>query len=91
MKALFSLLLLIALALGGMVLLSHQDVKAKADLAYKKFAPVSASFSRFRVDKAHLLSIYWRLGFPGKKAPAREAIAVWSLQPFRHVAIETKK
>jgi hypothetical protein len=90
MKSILTFLALLALALGGMVALSHHDVIQRSDLAYKKYLPVSASFSRFRGDSHHLLSIYYRLHFAGKKPPVREAVAYWSVRPFRHVTLMAK-
>ena len=90
MKLILTLCLLLLIALGGMVLLAHHDTTEHVDAAFKKFAPVTASFSRLRGDTQHLVSVYWRLKFPGKKQPVREAVAYWSLRPFRHVTVVTK-
>ncbi|MGI8890925.1 MAG: hypothetical protein ACR2G0_09125 [Chthoniobacterales bacterium] len=89
MKSILAFLLLLAIALGGMVVLAHHDTVAKLNTSYSKFAPVSASFSRFRGDKEHLASIYWRLHF-AKKPRARDIFAYWSLRPFRHVTVVSK-
>lgn len=89
MKFVLTLLGLLLLTLGGMLLLAHHDTTQRADDAFKKFAPVTASFSRFRGDKEHVVSVYWRL-HSGKKQPMREAVAYWSLRPFRHVTLVTK-
>lgn len=90
MKLILIPLVLVAVACGSMVALAHHDTVKHADLAFKKFTPVTASFSRFRGDKQHLLSVYYRLHFPAKKPPLREAVAFWSLRPFRHVTFMTK-
>ena len=90
MKFVLTLLGLLLLTLGGMLLLAHHDTTQRVDAEFKKFAPVSASFSRFGGDKEHVVSVYWRLHFPGKKHPMREAVAYWSLRPFRHVTLVTK-
>ena len=90
MKFILTLCLLFLIALGGMVLLAHHDTAAHVDAAFKKFAPVTVSFSRLRGDTKHLVSVYWHLKFPGKKPPVREAVAYWSLRPFRHVTVVTK-
>ena len=89
MKSLLSLLVIAVLAIGGMVILAHHDTVARLDSSYRKYEPVSASFSRFRGDKNHLVSIYWRLHF-AKKPPVHEIFAFWSLRPFRHVTVVTK-
>ena len=90
MKLILTLLILLLIAFGGMLLLAHHDTTERADLAYRKLAPVTASFSRFRGDKEHLLSVYWRLHFTGKTRPMPEDVAFWSLRPFRHVTLVTK-
>ena len=90
MKLIFTLLVLLLIAFGGMLLLAHHDTTERANVAYKKLAPVTASFSRFRGDKEHLISIYWRLHFTGKTRPMPQDIAFWSLRPFRHVVLVTK-
>jgi hypothetical protein len=90
MKLLLTLIVLVALICGGMVALSHHDVVDRSNIAYKRYLPVTASFSRFRGDGQHLISVYYRLHFTGKKPPLREAIAYWSLRPFRHVTFMTK-
>ena len=75
---------------GGMVLLAHHDTVERANVAYKKLAPATATFSRFRVDKEHLVSVYWRLHFSRKGQRMPENIAFWSLRPFRHVTLVTR-
>ena len=90
MKLIFTLLVLLLIAFGGMLLLAHHDTTERANVAYKKLAPVTASFSRFRGDKEHLISIYWRLHFTGKTRPMPQDVAFWSLRPFRHVVLVTK-
>jgi hypothetical protein len=90
MKALLTLLLVLVLLCGGMVFLSRQDTLQRANAGYKKLAPVTVSFSRFRGGKEHLVSIYWRLHFTGKQAKMPEEIAYWTLKPFRHVTLVTK-
>jgi hypothetical protein len=90
MKLIFALLVLVAVLFGGSVALAHHDTVEHATLAFKKYTPVTASFSRLRGDRAHLLSVYYRLNFPAKKPPLREAVAFWSLRPFRHVTFLTK-
>jgi len=90
MKLILTFFVLILIALGGMVLLAHHDVADRANVAYKKLAPVSATFSRLRGDKAHLVSVYWRLRFSRKTERMPENIAFWSLRPFRHVTLVTK-
>ena len=89
-KLILTLCLLLFIALGGMLLLAHHDTTERVDAAYRKFAPVAVSFSRFRGDTQHLVSVYWRLKFAGRKPPVREAFAYWSLRPFRHVTVVTK-
>ena len=89
MKSILTLVVLVALVVGGMIALSHHDVIQRSDLAYKKYLPITASFSRFRGDSHHWLSVYYRLHF-AKKPPVREAVAYWSLRPFRHVTLMTK-
>jgi hypothetical protein len=89
MKSILTLLVVIVLVLGGMVALAHHDTVARLDDTYRKFSPVTASFSRFRGDKEHLVSIYWRLHF-AKKPPGRDIFAFWSLKPFRHVTVVVK-
>ena len=90
MKLLLALLILILTCFGGMVLLARHDTDAKANVVYKKLAPVTVSFSRFRGSKEHLLSVYWRLHFTGKIEKMPENVAYWSLRPFRHVTLVTK-
>ena len=90
MKALLALVVLLALACGGMIALAHHDVAAQSDSHFRQYRPVTTSFSRFRGDSKHLVSIYYRLHFPGKKPQLREAVAFWSLRPFRHVTFMTK-
>jgi len=90
MKTILTLLVIGLLALGGIVLLAHRDTTERANAAYRKLAPVTASFSRFRGDKHHLISIYWRLHFTGKIARMPENYAFWSLRPFRHVTLVRK-
>jgi hypothetical protein len=58
MKFILTLFVLILIAFGGMVLLAHHDTAERANAAYKKLAPVTASFSRLRGDKVHLVSGY---------------------------------
>lgn len=89
MKLIFSLLVLVLIAFGGMLLLAHHDTAERANAAYKKLAPVTATFSRLRGDKEHLISVYWRLHFTGK-TQRMENVAFWSLRPFRHVTLVTK-
>ncbi len=90
MKIILTLLVALLIVVGGMVVLSHHDTTARADRAYQKLAPVTASFSRFRGDKVHLVSIYWRLHFTGKTRPMPVNVAFWSIRPFRHVTLVTK-
>jgi hypothetical protein len=90
MKLLLAVIVLFAVVGGGMVALSHHDVVNRCDRAFKQYEPVTASFSRFRGDRQHIVSIYYRLHFPAKKPNLREAVAFWSLHPFRHVTLETK-
>ena len=90
MKALLTLILVLVLAGGGMVLLSRSDTLTRANTSYKKLAPVTVSFSRFRGDKKHLMAIYWRLHFTGKEARMPEPVAYWSLRPFRQVTLVSK-
>ncbi len=90
MKTLFAFLALILVAGGVMLGVAHHDTTARANVSYKSLAPVTASFSRFRGDKEHLLSVYWRLHFTGKAPRMPENIAYWSLRPFRHVTFVTK-
>lgn len=91
MKTLIRFVLLIvivvALAGGGMVWLAHNDTTARIGADYQELAPVSATFSRFRCNQTHLISIYWRLHYSGKVSPMPAAVASWSLRPFRHVAL----
>jgi outer membrane lipoprotein-sorting protein len=89
MKLLLTLVVAAVLAIGGLVALAHHDTVARLDTSYRKYEPVSASFSRFRGDKKHLVSVYWRLHF-AKKPPVHDVFAFWSLRPFRHVTIVTK-
>jgi hypothetical protein len=90
MKLILILFILVAVACGGMVALARHDTVERANMAFKKYAPVTASFSRLRGDRTHLLSLYYRLHFPAKKPPLREAVAFWSIRPFRHVTFMTK-
>lgn len=90
MKLILTLLIAVTIATGGMLVLAHHDTVERADAVYRKLAPVSASFSRFRGDKQHLVSIYWRLHFTGKRPKMPENYAFWSLRPFRHVTLPTK-
>ena len=90
MKLILTLLILVVIAFGGMLLLAHHDVTERANTAYKKLAPVTATFSRLRGDKEHLVSVYWRLHFTGKVQPMPENVAYWSLRPFRHVTLVKK-
>jgi len=90
MKFILTLFVLILIAFGGMVLLAHHDTAERANAAYKKLAPVTASFSRVRGDKVHLVSVYWRLHFTGRSERMPETVAFWSLRPFRHVTLVTK-
>ncbi len=90
MKLLLSLLALVLLVVGGMVVLAHHDTEKRVDIAYKDLTPISTTFSRFRGNKEHLLSIYWRLHFTGKRPKMPENYAFWSLRPFRHVTLVTK-
>lgn len=90
MKLILTLLILLSIAFGGMLVLAHHDTTARADAAYRKLAPVTASFSRLRGDKEHLVSVYWRLHFTGKTQRMPENVAYWSLRPFRHVTLVTK-
>jgi len=82
MKLILTLFVLILIALGGMVLLAHHDVTDRANVAYKKLAPVSATFSRFRGDKAHLVSVYWRLRFIVKRNVCRKISPSGRCGPF---------
>ena len=91
MKLIFTLFVLLLIVFGGMLLLAHHDTTERADAAYKKLAPVTASFSRIRGDKEHLVSVYWRLHFTGKTERMPGAVAYWSLRPFREVVLVTKK
>lgn len=70
--------------------MARHDTDAKANAVYKKLAPVTVSFSRFRGNKEHLLSVYWHLHFTGKIEKMPENVAYWSLRPFRHVTLVTK-
>ncbi len=90
MKLILTLLIILAVACGGMIALAHHDTRQHVDVAYSEYAPVTLSFSRFRGDSHHWLSIYYRLHFAGKKPPVREVVAFWSLRPFRHVTLMTK-
>ena len=90
MKLILTLFFLLLIAFGGMLLLAHHDTTERADVAYKKLAPVTATFSRFRGDKEHLVLVYWRLHFAGKTQRMPEIVAFWSLRPFRHVTLVTK-
>lgn len=90
MKLIVTFFVLLLVAVGGMVLLAHHDTVERANLAYKKLAPVTATFSRFRGDKKHLVSVYWRLHFSRKTGRMPDNVAFWSLRPFRHVTLVTK-
>ena len=90
MKLISSLLALVLIAFGGMLLLAHHDTTERANVVYTKLAPVKATFSRFRGDKEHLVSVDWRLHFTGKMPKMPESVAYWSLRPFRHVTLVTK-
>jgi hypothetical protein len=90
MKFILTLCLVLLSAFAGMLLLAHHDTTDRVDVAFSKFEPVTVSFSRLRGDAHHFVSIYWRLKFAGKKPPLREAVAYWSLRPFRHVTVVTK-
>jgi len=90
MKLILTLFVVLLIAFGGIVLLAHHDTAERANVAYKKLAPVTATFSRFRGNKGHLLSIYWRLHFSRKTERMPENAALWSLRPFRHVTLVTK-
>ena len=90
MKLILTLLILILAACGGMILLAHHDTVAHAEITHKRFTPVTATFSRIRGDKEHLVSIYWRLQASNKDKRLPVAIGVWSLKPFRHVALLTR-
>lgn len=90
MKLILTFFVLILFTFGGMLLLAHHDTTERASAAYKKLAPITASFSRFRGDKEHLVSVYWRLHFTGKAQRMPENVAFWSLRPFRHVTLVTK-
>ena len=87
MKLILTLIILALVVFGGMVLLAHHDTISHANVTYKKFAPVTATFSRVRGDKEHLLSIYWRLQPSGKEKRLPVTIGAWSLKPFRHVTL----
>ncbi len=87
MKILLTLLLVVLIAVGGTLLLAHHDTVARAAIANEKYAPVTASFSRFRGDSAHLVSIYWRLHYASKTPATVHQVAYWSLRPFRHVTL----
>jgi hypothetical protein len=90
MKLILTLFVLLLIAFGGMLLLAHHDTTERANIAYRKLAPVTASFSRVRGDKEHLVLVYWRLHFTGKTQRMPENVAFWSLRPFRHVTLVTK-
>ncbi len=90
MKLLFALLVLVLVVFGGMVVLARHDTDTQANDVYKKLAPVTLSFSRFRGDKDHLVSVYWHLHFTGKMAKMPENVAYWTLRPFRHVTLVKK-
>ena len=66
MKLILTLFVLLLIVFSGMVVLVHHDTAERANVAYKKLAPVTATFSRFRGNKDHLLSVYWRLHFSRK-------------------------
>jgi hypothetical protein len=91
MKLILTLLVILALAVGGLLLVAHNDTMKSANTVYKSLAPVTATFSRFRGDKQHLVSIYWRLHFTGRIERMPENYAFWSLRPFRHVTLVTKR
>ena len=90
MKLILTLFVFLLIAVGGMVLLAHHDTAERANVAYKRLAPVTATFSRFRCNKEHLVSVYWRLHFSRKAGRMPENVAFWSLRPFRHVTLVTK-
>jgi len=90
MKLILTLFVVLFIAFGGIVFLAHHDTAERANVAYKKLAPVTATFSRFRGSKEHLLSVYWRLHFSRKTGRMPENTAFWSLRPFRHVTLVTK-
>ena len=90
MKLLLAIVVLIAIAGGGMAALAHHDVVSRCNREFKHFQPVTASFSRFRGDRHHIISVYYRLRFPAKKPHLREVFAFWSLHPFRQVTVVTK-
>ena len=90
MKLILTLFVLLLIAFGGMLLLAHHDTTERANIADRKLAPVTASFSRVRGDKEHLVLVYWRLHFTGKTQRMPENVAFWSLRPFRHVTLVTK-
>jgi len=90
MKLILTLFVLLLIVFSGMVVLVHHDTAERANVAYKKLAPVTATFSRFRGNKDHLLSVYWRLHFSRKTERMPENTAFWSLRPFRHVTLVTK-
>ena len=90
MKLILTFVVILAVAFGGMVVLAHHDTVERVDVAFSKYTPVTCSFSRFRGDSHHWISVYYRLHFAGKKPPVREAVAFWSLRPFRHVTLMTK-
>ena len=90
MKTLLALLLVLVLVVGGMLFLSRQDTLTRANATYKRLAPVTVSFSRFRGGKEHLLAVYWRLHFTGKQSKMPEDTAYWTLRPFRHVTLVSK-
>jgi hypothetical protein len=90
MKLLVSILILLVLSCGGMVFLARHDTTERANAAYKKLAPITVSFSRFRGSREHLVAVYWRLHFTGKSPRMPENVAYWTLRPFRHVTLVTK-
>ncbi len=90
MKLILTLFFVVLIAVGGMLLLAHHDTAERANLVYNKLAPVTATFSRFRGDKDHLISVYWRLHFSRKMARMPENVGFWSLRPFRQVTLVKK-
>lgn len=80
-SVLLTILAALIVSLGVICAISHRDAVNKAGTQFTAAVPARAAFSRFRVNRTHKMSIYWKLRF-AKPSAQLPGVAIWQLRPF---------
>src|SRR4051794_35879990 len=72
-------------ACAVLVAISRHDASVRANSTFRELQPVTMSFSRLRLSRDHIVSIYWRMHFTGSYPHMPGDVALWHLRPFRYV------